>query len=268
MTKIELKQRRERPAEPFSLKFQATLLDFTSEFLKSQSFKHALTKGENREAPVLDFFQNNLPGNYAVVRGEAVDLFERHSPQLDLMVYDKIRNFAFYSGESVVLPAEALLVSMEVKSVLNVEELKKSLVAAAKLRKLKPFKEPLSPPHKTKEPSANICRYLHCLFAYGSDLAEGPDWLEREYSRYARVLTDSESPVAEIDRIYVANRGLLNPVYNFGIAEDPEEGIALLHFYMDILNFLQRENRRRPTVPYIAYAGRIGKRWEKLDKSI
>lgn len=264
MSKLPVKKRRKEPSEVVRNKFQASLLDFTSDFLKSQPFQHALTKGEAREVPLLAFFSENLPKTYAVSCGEVVDLFENHSPQLDLVIYDHLRNMAFYSGKSVILPAEALLVSVEVKSTLTPEAITKSLLAASQLRKLRPFRKPLARTRKRGEEAGDDCRYFHCLFAYNSDLAEGSGWLQREYKRFAKAVDDIGGQLDYIDRIYVANRGLLNPDKNFGISEASNHGVALLHFFTDVLNFLEKENRRRGPVPYEGYAGRVGNLWEQL----
>ena len=59
------------------------------------------------------------------------------------MIYDCLHNVPVYSGEALILPAEALLASVEVKSRLTQQELTKSVMAAAKLKKLRPFKRDL-----------------------------------------------------------------------------------------------------------------------------
>ncbi len=265
MSNLPVKKRRREPSTVVKDKFQAALLNFTAEFLKSRSFQHALTKGEEREKPLQKFFSDNLPKTYAVSHGEVVDLFDTHSPQFDLVVYDHLRNIAFYSGESVILPAEALLVSVEVKSLLTSDEIEKSVLAARQLKKLRPFKKPVVRAHRPNEDAGDECRYFHCLFAYSSNLSENNDWLREEYKRIARVIHDNGAELDDIDRIYVANRGLLNPSQNIGISEVRNDGAALLHFFTDVLNFLERENRRRKPVPYEGYAGRVGNLLEKLS---
>ncbi len=268
MAKLQRRKRREKPAEVVKSLFGAFLLEFTSEFLKSESFGHALTKGEERETPVLEFFRNLLPKTYAICGGEVIDLCDRRSPQLDLMIWDQVRNFGFYSGSSVILPAEALLVSIEIKTKLTAAELTKSLKASVKLYELQPFKEPLSHARIGGETADSRCRYFHCIFAYGSDLANNTDWLQNECKRFDNAVRQIGCPVGNIERIYVANRGVLNPRKNWGLREDPIQGIALMHFYLDIFNFLCNENRRREFAPYIGYIGQIGKtNWQKLRKS-
>jgi hypothetical protein len=57
-----------------------------------------------------------LPGNFEIKSGEAVDCFNNSSPQLVLMIYDKTKTIEFYNSEAAIIPAEAFLISIEVKS--------------------------------------------------------------------------------------------------------------------------------------------------------
>jgi hypothetical protein len=212
---------------------------------------------------VRELFEEHLPTTFTVAGGEAVDLFQSHSPQLDVVIFDSSRNFAFYEGNSVILPAEALLVSIEVKSKLTKDEISKSLKAAAKLRELRPFKKKLAPVRKDGESADGRCRYFHTIFAFDSDLKRA-DWLRSEYKRIGEVSAEENLDSALIDRIYIPNRGILNLPFQMGIEEADGSGSALIHYYMHTLNFLLRENARRQNVPYLEYAGRLSKDWVKL----
>ena len=261
--KSRYRNRKKAPVKTFGDKFQPTLAQFATDFLKSESVRHALTKGEEREQPVRDFFSNNLPDTYGVVAGEAVDQFDQHSPQLDVMVYDRLRNFPFYGGGAAVIPAEALLVSVEVKSKLTRAELARSLKAAAKLKSLHPFRKRLAVGKRGKVPEGGKSRYFHCLFAYDSDLSE-TGWLQAEYARLVDVARDEGLHSNLFDRIYVLNRGLMYPQRGTGLSENPDRGTAMMTFYMHILRFMNRENGRRDPVPYLEYAGRMSEGWERL----
>ena len=109
---VKLSKRAQRPpvepADALSQKFSAAILQFSADFLKTKGFKHALTKGEQREAPVQDFLRQNLPDVFGVAAGEVIDSLGTHSPQLDVLVFDRIRNFPVHRGSAVILPAEAL----------------------------------------------------------------------------------------------------------------------------------------------------------------
>jgi hypothetical protein len=113
-----------------------------------------------------------------------VDQFNTSSPQLDVLVFDQTRNFSFSEGTGHVLPAEALLASIEVKSKLDAEEVKKSCIAARKLRALRPFKMELGGRDIGSAVQPNKrARYLHCVFAYDTDLSENA-WIKHEAKRF------------------------------------------------------------------------------------
>jgi len=261
--KEPIKRRPKEPTKAFAGSFDSALLEIAAGFLKSERFKHAQTKGNEREVVLRELFTEHLPTRYSVATGEVVDIYDKHSPQLDVLIYDSTRNFAFYTGDSEILPAEALLVSVEVKSKLTKQEIKKSLIAAKKLRQLKPFKRKLSTVRKDGKEADDRCRYFHTLFAYDSDLAKD-EWMKSEHARFNEVAREEGIDAEIIDRLYVPNRGMINLPFSSGLEEPDESGKALIHFYMHILNFLQRENGRREDTPYLTYAGRLTKGWKKL----
>ncbi len=84
------------PAQAFGSKFEAALKRFSVEFLESEGFQHAATRGIEREGPVRDFFRKHLPDVYAVASGEVVDKYNTHSPRLDVIIYNCLRNYAFH----------------------------------------------------------------------------------------------------------------------------------------------------------------------------
>ena len=263
MTKLPFRDREPKPTQLFNSAFRAAALEFASKFIRSEPFHHAATKGIERETPVQDFFKKNLPGVYQVVKGEVVDLDESHSAQLDAMIFDGQKNFALYSGDNYILPAEAFLVGIEVKSLLDKQELEKSLKSASILKKLKPFRMNLSPPRKGGNAADKKCRYFYCVFAYNTDISV-TGWLLKEYARLVEVANGMGIPDFTLDRLYVANRGLIHPDAKRGIQEKPDSGVALMNLYMHILNFLIRENERRPQAPYIDYGGKLTEGWQNL----
>jgi hypothetical protein len=190
-----------------------------------------------------------------------VDQFNTVGPQLDVLVFDQTRDFSFSDGTIHILPAEALLVSIEVKSKLDANEVRRSCDAARRLRTLRPFKLPLAGRDiGTGNESKTLARYLHCVFAYESDLVEDT-WLQSEAKRFRSNGADSEHL---IDNVYVLNRGLLNLSYNRGRVEDAN-GSAITSFYFSLLNFIEREGNRRKETPYQEYASLLSGTWISLS---
>ena len=260
---LKYRNRRNTPVAVLKDGFEAAVISLGAEFLRSAAFQHALTKGEQREKPVQQFFRDHLPEAFRVDSGEVVDISGRTGPQLDVMVSDKLRNFPIFSDAAIILPAEALLVSVEIKSELTLGEIKKCLIAADRLKQLRPFKLPLAKRRTQGEASDNRARYFHCLFAYKSDLAKN-NWAKQEYSRFAKAADELNLLPNVVDRIYVANHGLIDPDRGTGFDEGASFGSGLMQFYMHILGFLGRENRRREGVPYLEYAGKMAGGWKSL----
>ncbi|MBU3967181.1 MAG: hypothetical protein KKG76_07400 [Euryarchaeota archaeon] len=129
---------------------------------------------------------------------------------------------------------------------------------------MKAFKRNLSPVREAGAPADEKSRYFYCVFAYDSDLTK-ENWIKKEYLRLVEVSKEIGIEYNLIDRIYVANRGIINPVSKNGVIED-DDGIGLMNFYMNILNFLLRENARRNPAPIIDYGGKLTQGWIKLNE--
>ena len=142
MSKNSYKIFKKRPVKThstFQSKFESATYKIAGHFFETAKFNHSLTKGEEREIPFIDFFNQNLPKTYSTVKGEVIDLFDGSSPQLYVMIHDSSRNIPFYTGDNCIIPAESLLASIEIKSKLTQEEVRKILKNVNKLKSLKPF---------------------------------------------------------------------------------------------------------------------------------
>ena len=162
--------RRPLPRSPFlNVRFSAAVEEFGIALKKSSTIAHRGNKGSSREESLRQFFRERIPKAYAIVEGEVVDLNGSISPQLDLMFYNQSLNFALNADQSSILPAEALLASVEVKSILTKAEIEKSVTAARKLRQLRPYDRALGGTDVgDSQQKVNIARYYHCLSAVTS----------------------------------------------------------------------------------------------------
>jgi hypothetical protein len=263
MSKTPFKKRPKKTHLTFKSKFESAVYKIAGNFFETAAFNHSLTKGEEREVPFINFFTQNLPKTFSIVKGEIVDLNGESSPQLDVMIYDSSRNIPFYSGDNCILPAESLLASIEVKSKLTQEEIRKILINTKKLKALKPFGNNLDVSKQRRDVEDKVkCRYFHAVFAYDTDLS-AKDWATNEFERIVRVAKEEKIDYTLLDRVIVLNKGLINPTYSIA-KESADNADMFLHYYMDLLNYLQRENTRRQTVPYLEYAGKLSKDWIKL----
>jgi hypothetical protein len=176
---------------------------------------------------------------------------------MDVVIFDRTKNFPLYRGGYVVLPAEALLVSVESKTRLTKAEVRKSCTAASALKSLRPMKKKLA--STEADIKAGAQRYLHLVFALSTDLSAS-DWPKRELERFRQAPGQGR----DVDFCYVVGRGLIGLKDGKWIAENLTTSQAFVAFYFSIYNFLTRENERREPAPYFSYAADQNKFWQKI----
>lgn len=243
-------------------KFGTALAYFSLKVRETANIKQTGAKGAERELNLASFIESLLPNSYQARKGEVVDLKGRKSPQLDVVIFDCVKNFPLYSGQTIVLPAEALLASVEVKSRLNAGEVASTQEAARHLKSLEPMKRKLGPSIAVgRTPGPRPFRYFHCLFAYDTDI-KGSKWASTELSRLEKHAAGPAD--SAIDLVYVLKRGLIDTRSRSFIPEDEQTGQALVAFWFAIYNFVDRENRRRERAPYFNYASDLNRFWERI----
>jgi hypothetical protein len=262
--KLKHKDRAYNPSPDLQTNLRAAIKQFVADFDGSSEIKHAPTKGEAREIPVQEFFRKRLPGTFRVDKGSVVDLCGNISPAADVLISDQVRGFPLRDGASVTLAAEALLVTVEVKSCLNSGEIQSIFEKAEKFKALRPFRKPLAERRTGGKTAGDGDRILYCVFAYDTDLTN-VDWARKEYTRFTNASEKLSISKSAIDRVYVLNRGLVIPGEGMGLDESEIPGSGLLQFFMHVLNFLMRENGRRGDVPYLDYAGRMSRGWQRFS---
>jgi hypothetical protein len=241
--------------------------EIAGDWEKAKNFQHKGVRGGWRESAVRQFLASRLPSAYSVVTtGEAVDCGDARTAALDVIIYDHTRNAPLLSGEgTVLLPAEALLAVVEVKSTLTVDELRKCYCGATSVRALQPYKKRFTaarPDGRSAEDGLPRCFYS--VFAFTSNLS-APGWLTKQWKRIDEVAASSNCNPDSIDRILVLDRGLIMPVYKKGQVTVAAGADVLLTWFLHLSNFLARENAIRQPVDLEMYAGRnVPGTWEKL----
>lgn len=235
-----------------------------SAFKKSQQTKHRGLKGNARAKSVADFLIARLPRTYGVATGaEVVDYADRRSGEIDIVIFDKQRN-AVVSPNPLWIAAETLLAYIEVKTTLTEDELEKSFIGAKQINALRPFKRPFSLAGNTEiSPTENDqLRCFRTVFAFGTNLADD-DWLNKEWARVKAAATAAAVPPASIDRILVLNRGMLNPPSQTG-TDQFEVSSVFQQWIINLVNFLSRENGRRPAWDWQLYTKKKIPGWRAL----
>lgn len=167
--------------------------------------QNAGVKGSVREILIADLFKPLVPSDIGVATGVIISAFDqKQSPQQDIIVFDMrvLPPILFERGHAIV-PIESVIATIEVKSVLNAQELRSAHNNAKLLSELDMHSG-------VKDNNGNwvdspVSSPLPIVFALESDLKGLPD---AEIKRYADVKSDDP---AILRGICVAGRGSFWP---------------------------------------------------------
>lgn len=176
-----------------------------SSLIKEYFSIHAGENGKNKESLIVNFLQAYLPKRYSIGTGFVFDADKSLSNQNDIIIYDSFwSGILFPENVSQFFPIESIYGVIEVKSHLNINELKNTIQKASKVKKMT-FKG------VSRSDSYGIEEPLFSIFAYDSiDLKKLKQNLENLYK---------DTPLKErIDFIVVLNKGLLYTGRYFEIA--------------------------------------------------
>lgn len=254
------------PSEVFRSVMQKAKRRLLLDSADAANFNHKGIRGDERAAGLAEFFRERLPDSFAVGKGEAIDFRDKRTGQLDFIIYDRSRCAPIAVGhENLLLPCEALYCVIEVKSVVTQNELDTSYEAAAKVRGLRPFKKPFIAGRQDgadAEDDRDRCLYVIC--GYTSNLANDDKWPDKEYQRLKAAAGAASTTLDSVDRLFVLDRGIINPQKGAGKWETGEAGSVFLESYLHIVNFLGRESERRAPVDWQIYGPRTSPGWKAL----
>ncbi len=104
---------------------------------EAKVFELRLSRGECREAVIALAIRPWLPQRYGLGSGEVVGADGTRSKALDIVIYDALYSVVFKSiGGKVLCPAESVFGTIEVKTKLNMEELRDGIRKGQSLAKI------------------------------------------------------------------------------------------------------------------------------------
>ncbi len=229
-------------------------------------FEHHGNRGDERAASLAQFFERRLPARFGVGKAEAIDYRDKRTGQLDLVIYDCASSAPIRVGnENLLLPAESLNCLIYVKTTVTQVELNTSYKAAGKVRGLRPFKSQVIPPREDGSAATDDrARCLYVLFGYTSNLANDDQWMDKENMRLLSAATAAKVTPDCIDRLFILDRGIISPM-KVGKWEQGVPDSIFLDTYLHIVNFLNRESRRRQPVDWQIYGPRSSPGWKPLN---
>jgi hypothetical protein len=193
------------------------------------------------------------------------DAFGNRSRQIDVALFDESLCAPLVDNRSLaVLPAEALLCVIEVKSTLDDKEVGNAFLVANSLLSLRPYGRPFDRT-RVGGAKAKAPRYFFTIFAYKTDLARD-HWPTNEWNRVVRITSQLAIAPSVVDRVVVLDRGFISPpIAKFKKFPEGEEAKALHDWVVHLGNFLNREGSRRPGVDLQRYSPDERRGWQSLS---
>lgn len=157
---------------------------------------HSGLKGRAREIFARDLLTPFLSPNIGACTGIVVDSSGGTSNQIDIIIYDKtLIPSLMFTGEEGIVPIESVLATVEVKSHLTRDELRKSIQNAHSIKYLRPnFAEVMAETPQKSSP-------VSCVFSFSSDSKP-----ETELSRLEEVISEVNQDTAK--KVYVPLSGV------------------------------------------------------------
>ena len=207
--------------------------------------EHPVAKGDGAEANWLKMLQEHLPHRYQAEAAFVIDAEGQQSDQIDIVLYDRQYTPELYNVDGQkIIPAEGVYAVLEVKPVLDRQNVEYAGRKVASVRGLKRTSAPIV--HAGGEHDPRVITPI-----LGGMLATEPGWKPPFGAPFCACLAGAE-PEERLDLGCVAAAGAFEAIYDDGglnvSTSDPD--FALASFFMQLLHRLQRIG----TVPAIEYA--------------
>lgn len=169
---------------------------------KSKGIEHPRHRGDAREYDIVDLLDELLPNRYMMTKGYAVNADTAKSLEQDCMICDTSYSIKFVSsGQISYLPVESIYASLEVKSKLDISELRKCIVNCVSLKRLlHDLNDDMD--YDSQRTNGKIC---YSVFAYDSNKC-----LKEVASDLEKLSEEIPNSIC-IDMIYILGKGLILP---------------------------------------------------------
>ena len=243
--------------------FARTLEALNSLSEQQSAIPHPGYRGQSREELLSELLEPMLPESLHLTKGFAVDRLLGMSKEQDLMVLSRNSAMSLMPRRSC-FPIHSCLASIEVKSNLNIGEIRKAILNCVSVKKrLRDL------PTKTMDEDP-IGQYCYAIFAYTSRrtlegvagtfneaLVDVPHCLRPNlvYILGRGMLIPSESKTIQLALDQMFQRADFRPVPNMGAPPSipATEAYAFLWFVTNIIDHCLRERERRPAFLFREY---------------
>lgn len=173
---------------------------------RNKSIRHPRHLGDARESDFVSLINSFLPEKFKTVKGFAIDSFTTRSREQDCMIVNTTTGVKFVTaGDISYVPIESVMASIEIKSKLTKDELKKAILNCVSLKRLQ---FPLDDDEGAYTPERARFQILYNIFSYSSDFS-----LAELTTSLTDLSKDIKAPLC-INMVYVLNKGLIVPRLN------------------------------------------------------
>ncbi|MGI5848997.1 MAG: DUF6602 domain-containing protein [Christensenellales bacterium] len=249
---------------PFLCEWYDNILKKLNVLLEQEdAISHPRHRGDAREEELIKIIKDILPTSFTITKGYAINSLTNRSLEQDCMICKKEYYTKFVSTSTIsYIPIESVLASIEIKSSLSTEELRKSIINCASLKALM-YKFDKSGQYADVQD--NI---VFSVFAYRSD---------KSLKELIKLLEELNNHVPKsmcINMIYVLNKGLILPcdpnkdrylnskqkitgsyeaVDRILLKNKPVQALPFLWYLANILDHIITENENRKFKDTLAY---------------
>jgi hypothetical protein len=202
----------------------------------AEEYDNQVLKGRAREIFVSDILKPFLTKKFDVCTGHIIDNKNGHSKQIDTIIFDsRIIPPIMLTESEGIIPYEGVLASIEVKTILDNSELKKSIENARSIKVLQPnFEEILKRNNIKHTPACYV-------FAFRSDLTQKSEQkrLEEQVKKSNSNSTEIKVPISGL---CVANRCFLSCADaqttppKFETTNHSEDYLNIVDFLISVVN--------------------------------
>ncbi len=181
---------------------------------QSSSIEHPRYRGNEREGDFTKVLKNVLPSSVLLSRGFAINEYATKSSEQDCLLLDSNRTATFIRTENTTyFPIDTILGSVEIKSKMNLSELRKIILNCVSLKKLA-YPHGMSDNFYKEEPSVKIAFFI---FAYESI------WSSIEAAKKINQLLESVPVTLRPNMFFILNQGFIMPRGKNGFANGPDQ---------------------------------------------
>lgn len=172
---------------------------------QSEQIDHPRHRGDSREDSFLEIIKEIISPNYPIIKGFAVDKYASISKEQDNLICcgDLLTTF-IKTGSISYVPIDGVVGSIEIKSNLTLDELRKCIINCASLKSIN---YPYNPAGLYPNEKDNI---IYSVFAYASD---------KTAKQICELLPELSKTIPQsmwIDQIYILNQELIMPCQKDG----------------------------------------------------